>query len=147
MIYNNEQWKLRFIGVRIMLSFSGTKRQGSLQDVGKSKLGSDDLIAQIEACHNFIKDGAELNPRQVIESGKLRSLVFRKALDPKNLTDTFEYWVKENGEATYYTIIISTKDRQIDSIRDESDYSVRSSALQFSEANELKIVHTDFARI
>lgn len=105
-------------------------------------LSLDNLIHKIENCANFSKlYSLKAKPTQLIETGELYSVVFRTAVNAQDQTDTFEYWVKgSDNKATYYTIVMSTQDKQVDSIRDEFNYSISSSSLKFNQYNELYLV-------
>lgn len=99
---------------------------------------------RIESCKNFNSKYTNINPRSDIEANIVSSIVFKKET---TVSDTiYEFWIKANARATYYTIFVSNKDKLLDSIRDEYDYSVPLSSFRINDDNELEIVFYEQCR-
>jgi hypothetical protein len=134
-----------------MTFFKMNQPKNSLQQAAKpnaSSSNSNDLIQKIESCKNFSTAySAAQNPERDISDEKIKSVIFKTTTDAQAQTITFEYWVKEEGQATSYTIVISTKDRLVDSINNAYGYTMPASSLQFNEQNEVEIKYYGSRRL
>lgn len=105
---------------------------------------SNNYINKIEKCRNYQQRETLKDPKADILAGLYKSVVFKKEI----MTDfvNYEYWEKAGAHPTYFSICVSTKDGQLDSIRDEYGYTVPLSSFRIDSENELEIVSYDRCR-
>jgi len=103
--------------------------------------GCEDYVTLIEASDNFSTTYSLVNPPKAdILQGKIISVIFKVSESQLQQTATYHFWKKSYAEPDSYVIVVSTKDRQLDSIEYNAIDSISTKFFKITDANTVDII-------
>ncbi len=126
----------------------GAFRNNNSKEGNKFNINNDlnkdenNFIQKIESASNFSREySAKTKPADSLQQGRIKSLIFKTAENPNTAEVCYEYWELADGMPTYYTITVSSKDLQLESISTEYGYTVPTTAFRVNDRNEVELVY------